>query len=232
MAGGSLGIHDKCMKAFGPQSRHLSREYGFFGGSWMPPLQTPKTPTRGPPATQLQAPQRLHVALWYIHRPTRGYHNIITLGSMYIPYSYMEPLGTHTPATHPHPRLHSNAGLPASNTGSAATQGSASHTPASCYRDSACNGPRSGLSGGLKGCKPERLGGHEHANTGNFNKHVILLPQLFAATLINVGPVHQGAQVCILQHQPPANRAPPLRRGPSASPRPLDPPTTLTPCPA
>ena len=34
-----------------------------------------------------------HVASWYILRPRRGYH-ITTLGSMYIPYNFMEPLGS------------------------------------------------------------------------------------------------------------------------------------------
>ena len=36
--------------------------------------------------------QRLHVAIWYILRAQRCSH-ITTLGSKYIPYSYMEPFG-------------------------------------------------------------------------------------------------------------------------------------------
>ena len=36
--------------------------------------------------------QRLHVALWYIHRP-QAYEMVAPSSPMYIPYSYMEPLG-------------------------------------------------------------------------------------------------------------------------------------------
>ena len=36
--------------------------------------------------------QRVHVAIWYIHRAQRGSH-IPTLRPKYIPYTYMDPLG-------------------------------------------------------------------------------------------------------------------------------------------
>ena len=39
--------------------------------------------------------QRLHVAVWYTRGPPKGY-DIITFRSMYLPYSYMEPLGSET----------------------------------------------------------------------------------------------------------------------------------------
>ena len=37
--------------------------------------------------------QRLHVGIWYILRAQNGSH-ITTLGPKYIPYNYMEPLGS------------------------------------------------------------------------------------------------------------------------------------------
>ena len=37
--------------------------------------------------------QRVHVGIWYILRAQRGSH-IPTLGAKYIPYNYMDPLGS------------------------------------------------------------------------------------------------------------------------------------------
>ena len=50
------------------------------------------------PPSPPSKPQRVHVAIWYILRAQRGSH-IPTLRAKYIPYSYMDPLGSMKPNT-------------------------------------------------------------------------------------------------------------------------------------